>query len=139
MRYKKLHPEAIEPQQALASAGYDFFSVDTLTILAGQTCKVKTGIALELPAKHVGLLRDRSSLGVKGIIVTGGVIDPDYRGEIIVCLYNSSTSPFEIKKGDKITQMLVLPFHSSDMFELDVLDETERGTKGFGSTDASTE
>lgn len=139
MRYKKLHPDAIEPQQALASAGYDFFSVESFNIPPGITAKVPTGIALELPVKHVGLLRDRSSLGAKGIIVTGGVIDPDYRGEIIVCLYNSSGTPFVIKKGDKIAQMLVLPFHSSDMFEIDVLEETERGTKGFGSTDASTE
>ena len=138
MRYKKLHPDAIEPQQALASAGYDFFSTHDLVIPSGRTGKVKTGVAVELPIKHVGLLRDRSSLGSKGILVAGGVIDPDYRGEIIVCLYNSSPSDFVINKGDKISQMLVLPFHSSDMFETDVLEETERGTKGFGSTDAST-
>lgn len=99
--------------------------------------KIQTGIAVELSEQSVGLLKDRSSLGSKGIRVTAGVIDSDYRGEIIVCIYNGSKQYFTVQLGDKIAQMLILPILTPELILTSELTDTKRGSDGFGSTDAS--
>jgi dUTP pyrophosphatase len=137
IKYKKLSLNAKKPERALASAGYDLFSTHVLTINPGCMGKIQTGIAVELSEQSVGLLKDRSSLGSKGIRVTAGVIDSDYRGEIIVCIYNGSKQYFTVQLGDKIAQMLILPILTPELILTSELTDTKRGSDGFGSTDAS--
>jgi dUTP pyrophosphatase len=102
-----------------------------------ETCigtPIKTGCAIALPEGHVGLFRDRSSYGVRGVIVTAGVIDPDYRGEVLVCLANLNIFPVLITPGAKIAQMLVLACRQDEVDVVTSLPATRRGAGGFGST-----
>ena len=115
-------------------AGFELFSAEQITLYPQQTVKIKTGVCLEIPDGYCGVIHDRSSMGSKSLKVMGGVIDSTYRGEIIVCLYNGGLET-EIKSGDKIAQLLVLPVPDVTITEVDSLSETRRGTKGFGSTD----
>jgi dUTP pyrophosphatase len=110
------------------------FNMDALCPGNVNVMPVKTGIAIELPPCHVGLIRDRSSYGVRGIVVTAGVIDPDYRGEIIICLAN--LNPFEIilSAGAKVAQMLVMPTCCTAVEIVESLSTTDRGGGGFGSS-----
>ena len=96
--------------------------------------KIDTGIAVKIPSGYVGLIRDKSSIGSKGIIVCGGVVDSDYTGNIIVCLANVTNIPYTFNKGDKIAQLLIVPCYTPTLVEVDELSQTERGDKGFGST-----
>lgn len=96
--------------------------------------KVKTNIALSIPKNHFGLICDRSSMGAKAIKVMGGVIDSSYRGEILVCLLNLSFKDVEIKKGNKIAQIIILPYVNVNLREVDELDDTSRQDLGFGSS-----
>lgn len=150
MKYKKLHPgcKIIQPRDG--DAGYDLCSNEDITlfsyhytseynrsdvqILYPTIVKIDTGISVEIPKGHVGLVRDRSSMGAKGVIVCGGVIDSQYRGNIIVCLSNIGCRTVEIKKDDKIAQLLIIPCITPELVEVDELEQTERGEGGFGST-----
>lgn len=100
----------------------------------GQATKVSTGVALELPQGQVGLIWDRSGLGSKLIKVFGGVIDENYRGEIIVCLANFSFWDYEIKRGDRVAQLLVQYVSNVPIIQVDNLTESERNDSGFGSS-----
>ena len=99
---------------------------------------IPTGIAIALPsADYVALVFARSGLGIKHGVVPGncvGVIDSDYRGEIMVGLYNSGESEYTVQPGDRIAQLMVTPVVQADVELVDKLDETERGAGGFGST-----
>lgn len=94
----------------------------------------KLGYAIALPEGTVGDIRDRSGMGSKGIHVFAGVIDEDYRGELGVVLFNASGQDLIINHGDRIAQMLVTIPLKPEVKEVDILDETERGEKGFGSS-----
>lgn len=96
--------------------------------------KIPTGIALEIPTNHVGLICDRSGLGSKALKTFGGVIDETYRGDVTVCLMNFSFFDYEVKAGDRIAQILILPVASPELEEVQELSSSERGTAGFGST-----
>jgi len=90
---------------------------------------------MAIPVGNVGLIWDKSGLSRKqGLKVLGGVIDSGYRGEIVITLINLGNKKYEIKKGDKIAQMLIQPVHSVEIVEVDSLDDTARGEKGFGSS-----
>ena len=110
----------------------------TVTILPGQRAMIPTGMAISLEnANVVAILAARSGLAVKsGINLANGigVIDSDYRGEICVGLYNSSKVPFTVNRGDRIAQLLFMPVYTANLIEAATLDETARGTGGFGST-----
>ena len=110
----------------------------TVTIQPGQRAMIPTGMAISLEnANVVAILAARSGLAVKsGINLANGigVIDSDYRGEICVGLYNSSNVPFTVNRGDRIAQLMFMPVMQAAFIEADELDETERGTGGFGST-----
>lgn len=95
--------------------------------------KIKTGIALEIPDGHVGLICDRSGMGSKGFKVMGGVIDSIYRGDVTVCLTKVGNSA-KIKAGDKIAQIVILPIANPELVEVEELTDTARGEKGFGSS-----
>lgn len=132
---KKLHPAARLPHRATPlSSGYDLYSVENTTLLPFSTSIVKLGISVKFPTDHVALIWDRSGLGAKGIHRFAGVIDPDYRGEWKVVLYNSSPSPYSIFIGDRVAQVLFQRVEHWDVYEVDVIDTTTRNEGGFGST-----
>lgn len=95
---------------------------------------VDTGIHVEIPEGYVGFLKSKSGLNVKSGITSEGVIDCGYTGSIIVKLYNHTTENIWFNKGDKITQLIILPFGSVSIEQVTSLKETERGNNGFGST-----
>ena len=117
-------------------AGLDLYGLEDVYLEVGQGKVAKTGIALALPQGHVGLIADRSSLAKKGIKTAGGVIDAGYRGEIQIVLWNISPVPVQLKRGERIAQLLILPIATPAVVEVSTLDETERGLGGFGSTGA---
>lgn len=119
------------------SAGMDLRSRETLVLLPGERKIVPTGIKIALPPEYEAQIRPRSGLAIKrGITVlnTPGTIDADYRGEVGVILINHSKEPFEIRKGDRIAQIVFNKIERAEWEEVSELDETRRGEGGFGST-----
>nr|WP_242516531.1 dUTP diphosphatase [Corynebacterium mendelii] len=136
---KKLSDQATIPVRAhRGDAGVDLAAVEAVTLQPGQRALVATGIAIALPLGYVGLIHPRSGLAWKkglSVVNTPGTIDADYRGEIKVCLINHDPAqPIEIRPGDRIAQLLVQKVELVDFVETDSLDETGRGTGGYGST-----
>ena len=118
-------------------AGADLRSNTAVTIAAGERSLVPTGVSIALPAGFVGLVHPRSGLAAKhGITVlnTPGTIDAGYRGEIMVILYNSSNTDFEVAVGDRIAQLLIQTVETAKFVAVEKLPETERGETGFGSS-----
>ncbi len=136
IQIKKLEVDAKIPQYALAGdAGMDIFSLENLELHPMEKVACRTGIVMQIPDGYVGLIWDKSGISVKGgIKILGGVIDSGYRGEIKIGLINLSQEVYKIKKGDKITQMLIQKVENPEIVEVDELKETERGAGGFGST-----
>jgi len=141
MNVKKLSNTAKLPLREHDSAGYDLFSdVDDFTSYPQMVDLIKTGIALEIPKGHVGLITPKSGLGHGEGIVLGnliGVLDEDFRGEVKVSLWNRNNSgdkPKKIFKGDKIAQMLIVPILTPELVLVEHLSDTSRGEGGFGST-----
>jgi len=137
---KKLHKDAIIPTYGTEfSAGADLYACikEVILINPGETVVIHTGIALEVPAGYAGLVYARSGLASKKGLAPAnkvGVIDADYRGEIMVALHNHSQKPAKVEKDERIAQMVITPFLAADFFEVDELSETLRGSGGFGST-----
>ncbi len=138
MKCKFLHEAAVLPDKAHPSdLGWDLYSCETVVIPSQSRHVVKTGIAIQFPPLVGGILKDRSGVAGKlGLFVHAGVIDPNYRGEIMVLMYNSNISPIEISAGTKIAQMVLMPAFqlSGSLEEVDELDVTDRGENGFGSS-----
>jgi dUTP pyrophosphatase len=109
-----------------------------VTIAPGERLLIPTGLSISPESSNVvAIIAGRSGLGVKkGVSLANGigVIDSDYRGEIQVCLINRGSEPFEVRRGDRIAQMMFLPVLAASFIPVDSLDETDRGTGGFGST-----
>lgn len=123
----------------IADAGRDILSSEETIIYPDSWGKVSTGLQISIPIGFVGLIWSRSGLSLKrGIEVGAGCIDSGYTGEILVVLYNHSRDPFKVSPGDKIAQLLVVPI-SLESFEGDASRLTERGSRGFGSTDLTEE
>lgn len=135
LKVKKLCDEAIIPRYGtLGAAGFDLCSIEEYSIKPGETYMFKTGISMEIPSGYVGLLWDRSGLGSKGIHRYAGVVDDDYRGEVRVVLHNSTQKNRDVKKGDKIVQMLIQKVEKVTIENVEELSDTSRGEGGFGST-----
>ncbi|MBR1731224.1 MAG: dUTP diphosphatase [Ruminococcus sp.] len=141
LKIKKLKEEAKLPTRGTAgSAGMDLYAcIDgDITINPGDLKIIPTGIAIALPDNScVAYLYARSGLGVKhGICLSNGVgvIDSDYRGEVCVGLCNVSNEPYTVTAGERVAQMVISPVIIPDLVEADTLDDTERGSGGFGST-----
>ena len=119
-------------------AGWDLYSnTPDFIIHPGEGACINTGIAIDIPSGYFGLIRDRSGLASLGIFVAGGVIDSGYRGEVRVVVHRKDEcGPIDmvIERGDRIAQLLILPVPEVKWVEVDELDETDRGTNGFGST-----
>jgi len=133
---KKLDEQAAIPTQSNRSdAGWDLYANHQDCIQPNSRALIKTGISLEIPDGFVGLIWPRSGLAVKnGLDVFAGVVDAGYRGEVGVCLFNSSETEVKIKQGDRIAQILFQPVPQFQIVEVEELGSTERGSGGFGST-----
>ena len=138
LRFKKIRPDAALPSYAHASdAGMDVRSVEDVTVPAKGRVLVHTGLVMMLPPMYEAQVRPRSGLALKnGITVlnTPGTIDAGYRGEVGVILANFGDADFEVRKGDKVAQIVVAPVVRAEIEEASDVDETDRGTGGFGST-----
>ena len=140
IKIKKLNANAIIPTRGSAgAAGFDLYAcTDTvIAISAGETVKIGTGLSIAIPEGFFGAIFARSGLATKkGLRPSNcvGVADEDYRGEYIVALHNDSNATQIIEPGERIAQLIVLPYLTAQFEEVDSLDETERGSGGFGST-----
>ena len=140
MKFQKLRSDAKTPVYGSKdAAGADLYACcgDETVIPAGETVMIPTGIAVAIPQGHVGLVFARSSLGTKRGLAPAnkvGVIDADYRGEIMVSLHNHSAQDQTIAPYERVAQMVIVPFVQLSYEESDSLDETQRGAGGFGST-----
>ena len=137
LKVKKLTFDAVVPTRGSDGAvGYDLYSSEDAIVpnQAGRAL-VGTGITVVLPPGVYGRVAPRSGLAVKHCINVGaGVIDPDYTGEIKVVLFNHGMSDFEIKKGDRIAQLVLERCETPPIEEISIVEDTERGSGGFGST-----
>lgn len=119
-------------------AGLDLYAAEEATLLPGEKKGIKIGAAFAIPQGYVGLIWDKSGISQKhGLKTLGGVIDSGYRGEVIVGLVNLSDAPYTFAKGDKVAQMIIQKKESVHIEEVDSLDGTHRGDKGFGSSGKS--
>lgn len=136
IKIKKLVPEATLPQIAkVGDAAMDLVACKDYALAKGEKILISTGIAMAIPAGFWGNIRDRSGLAAKhGLHTIAGVIDPNYRGEILVAMVNLGSEDYQIKVGDRIAQMLIQKFENIEIEESSELEETNRGEKGFGSS-----
>ena len=134
----KLDEGAITPTRAHPTdAGLDLYARETKVIPARWSAKFDTGVHIELPHGTVGMLKSKSGLNVKYGIVSEGVIDVGYTGSIVAKLYNLSDKPYKVNAGDKITQLVIMPYVAPDLGGIEIVDEldaTDRGDNGFGSS-----
>ena len=137
---KKLHKNAVLPTYGSDfSAGADLYALceEELVFAPGETKLVHTGLAMEIPEGYAGLIYARSGLASKRGLAPAnkvGVVDADYRGEVMVALHNHSAIEQKIAAGERIAQLVVTPFLKAEFLETDELSETVRGVGGFGST-----
>ena len=138
LKVKKLNENATIPAyQSDGASGFDLHSAESTEILPGGFCAVKTGLAFEIPRGFEIQVRPRSGLAFKngiGVLNTPGTIDSDYRGEVMVILFNFGKEIFKINKGDRIAQAVLAQVFLADFSVSDELDSTARGERGFGST-----
>ncbi|HTM14706.1 MAG TPA: dUTP diphosphatase [Bryobacteraceae bacterium] len=135
---KKLHVDAVLPHYAHGpqeDAGMDLCAVERVVLSPGLARGVPTGIAIELPSGYEAQVRPRSGMALKhSITVNLGTIDPGYRGEIRVVMFNLSAGDYVIEKGDRIAQLIVARYEPVEWEESDQLGESRRGAGGFGSS-----
>ena len=125
----------IPTKGSIKAAGYDLYSAHEYSIAPGTNGKVLTDIAVKFPPNSYGRIAPRSSLALeKGILIGGGVIDPDYTGNIGIIMYNGGKQDFVIHKGDRCAQMVVERIYMPQVMEVGSLEHTVRGSSGFGST-----
>jgi dUTP pyrophosphatase len=149
MNYKKLYESAKTPTRGSEeAAGFDLYACGyenqmcnsenwEVYINPGDTIKINTGIAVAIPQGYFGGIYARSGLACKAGLAPAnkvGIIDSDYRGELLVCLYNQSPVPQRLQKGDRIAQFILQEYSSTIWEEVENLDDTNRGDGGFGST-----
>ena len=138
VRVKKLRENAVLPSYGSDyAAGADLYACNAVTVEPGATEFVQTGLALEVPAGYAGLVYARSGLACKKGLAPAnkvGVIDADYRGEIMVALYNHSSQAVEIEPGERVAQLVITPYLTAVFEETEALSDTVRGEGGFGST-----
>ena len=115
-------------------AGLDLYARETQVVPAKESATFDTGVHIELPTFTTGFLKSKSGLNVKHGLTSEGVIDEGYTGSIVVKLYNHSGYDYTVNKGDKISQLVILPIFTPELELVDRLEETERGNGGFGST-----
>lgn len=118
-----------------SDAGADLRAAETLTLEPFKFAKVRTGTSVEIPSGYYGHIQSRSGLASKnGIFVLTGTIDSGFRGEILVILANFSEEPLTIEAGDRIAQMVIMKHERAEFVEVESLNDSDRGTDGYGST-----
>jgi dUTP pyrophosphatase len=131
----KLDDGAIVPERAhKADAGLDLFSPIRKVIRSNDWESIDTGVHVEIPKGYVGMITSKSGLMAKDGITSRGTIDSGYTGSIKAVLFNHSRKDYIVEKGQKITQLVLMPIITPEVEIVDSLEETERGSKGFGST-----
>lgn len=141
VKFIKLSEKAIVPTYGSQSAaGADLYALPTgagVSIAPNETVLIHTGIAMEIPEGYAGMIFARSGIATKRGLAPAnkvGVIDSDYRGEIMVALHNHSDSVQEISSGERIAQLVIMPYLRAEFVESDALGDTQRASGGFGST-----
>lgn len=138
--YQLLRPDAQPPVYSSAgAAGADLCAcLDApLTIAPGETVFLHTGLAMAIPVGYAGLVYARSGMAAKRGLAPAnkvGVIDPDYRGELLVSLHNHGSEPQTIQPGERVAQLIITPYVTGEFLRAEALDETDRGAGGYGST-----
>ena len=134
----KLDKGAIMPTRAYTTdAGLDLYSPECVDVPPKGSVTIDTGVHVELPMNTVGMVKSKSGLNVKHGIQSEGVIDVGYTGSIVAKLYNLSDKPYKVNAGDKITQLVIMPYVAPDLGGIEIVDEldaTDRGDNGFGSS-----
>lgn len=143
LKFKKLHPDAITPKYATPGAAcFDLHAIEPISpVFSGLPTTIRTGLAVEVPEGHVMMIFSRSGHGFNHdtrLANCVGVIDSDYRGEVMVRLTrdNSHSDSLKLRNGDRIAQAMIVPIPMVELEEVPDLRPTERGTGGFGSTGA---
>jgi dUTP pyrophosphatase len=139
LRVRRLDERALLPTRAYAAdAGFDLYALEGRSVGPGDRASIGTGIALEIPEGHAGLVLPRSGLAARygiALVNAPGLIDAGYRGEIRVLLLNTDrTRTFEVAPGDRIAQLVIVPVETPAIVEVDALAVSERGAAGFGSS-----
>lgn len=130
-----LDPGAKMPTRAHTwDAGLDLYAMEDGYIRCNQSRTFDTGTHIAIPEGMAGLVKSKSGLMCNHGIITDGTIDAHYTGPIKVCLFNHGGNKYEVKKGDKIAQLVIVPCYLPDLELVDTLEETDRGDNGFGST-----
>lgn len=134
LKVKKLYSDSMIPARgSKEAAGLDLYAHSGGNIPAGERVKIPTGIAMDIPPGCYGDIRSRSSMYARGLEVEG-TIDSDYRGEVYVMMHNHADEDIIVRQGDRIAQIVIQAYEQCQVVEADELSETERGTRGFGST-----
>jgi len=136
---RRLEPAAKLPQRShTGDAGFDLHAIEDATLGPGERAAVRTGIAVEIPERHAGLVLPRSGLALRhgiALVNAPGLIDAGYRGEIVVLLLNTDRSEtFTVAAGDRIAQLVVTRYEAPDVVEVSELAESDRAEGGFGSS-----
>ena len=138
IKIKRLNENAILPEkQHDSDAGYDLHSIEEIILKPNQIYKVKTGIAIQIPNNYGGLVLPRSGLSSKygiSLINTPGLIDPGYRGELLIPLINHSSNEYTINKNERVAQLILIQIPEVKIEVTSDLDASDRDSKGFGST-----
>ena len=140
VKIKKIREDAVIPTYGTEfAAGADLYAAldEVIVLEPGETKLIKTGVSIEVPTGYAGLIYARSGLASKKGLAPAnkvGVVDSDYRGEIMVALHNHSNEKREIEPKERIAQFVITPYLKADFEEVKELEETDRGSNGFGST-----
>ena len=140
VKVKKLNSSARMPVYGSSfAAGMDLYACleDPVTIAPGETAMIHTQLSMEIPAGYAGMIYARSGLATKKGLAPAnkvGVIDADYRGEIMIALHNHSREERTVEDGERVAQMVITPVPAVELIESETLEDTVRGTGGFGST-----
>lgn len=131
----KLDEGAIMPTRAHElDAGFDLYAPHGEYIIENDWAIFDTGVHIEIPVGYVGMIKSKSGLNVKHGLTSEGVIDAGYTGSIVVKLYNHSEDSYRVHRGDKISQLVIIPCYTPELEQVDELEDTERGSNGFGSS-----
>lgn len=139
VKVQKIHEDAVIPEYAHATdAGADIYAIEDIAVKPHTTVLVRTGLKVAIPTGYEIQIRPRSGMSLKTtmrVANTPGTIDADYRGEVCVIMENTGNLTYNISKGDKVAQMVIMPVPMINWIETNELDNTDRGEGGFGSTD----
>ena len=135
IKFKLIHNYATQPSRATdGSAGFDLYATDNHTVWPGARVKMPTGVQMEIPEGYAGFVWPRSGMAVKhGFDILAGLIDSDFRGEIMVAGINHGDQPIDIRRGERVAQIVFSPVATLATM-VESVDDTERGAGGFGST-----